>query len=115
MTETKMKPATALPWHTRGPARGVQLFIEAPKTKGMPYGLDVCGDDYTGYGDDAAREQNMRFITHACNSYPQLVARIRNNLLVHDEMDEDGNGAITCTCQQCGANREVLRSLGELE
>lgn len=60
-----MKPATPLPWHTRGPARGLRLFIEAPKANGMPYALDVCGDDYTGYGDDEAREANMRYIVHA--------------------------------------------------
>ena len=69
-----MKPATPLPWHTRGPARGLRLFIEAPKAEGMPYALDVCGDDYTGYGEEEAREQNMRYIVHAANSLPDLLA-----------------------------------------
>ena len=71
-----MKPATPLPWHTRGPARGLRLFVEAPKCEGMPYALDVTGDDYTGYGDDEAREQNMRYIVLAANLHPQLISLI---------------------------------------
>lgn len=69
---TNHKPATPLPWHMRS-FRSLRSFIEAPKANGMAYGLDVCGDDYTGYGDDEARDANMRYILHACLAYQQLV------------------------------------------
>ncbi len=54
------------PW-TKGPwilRRHPTLapFVEAPKKKDFPYGLDVCGDDYTGYGDEKQREINMAII-----------------------------------------------------
>ena len=40
-------------------------FVEAPQAKGMAYGLDVCGDDYTGYGGVKVRNANMRLIADA--------------------------------------------------
>ena len=107
MTNTKIKPATALPWHvTADPRPASKQPCIATTAAGLPVILaTVCGGQ---------RVTNAAYIAHACNAYPQLVARIHNNIAVHDEMDDDGMN-IRCTCQQCGANRELLRSLGELE
>ena len=53
------------------------------------------------------------------NAYPKLVDRIRNSLLYHSiaQSHEDFGREveITCTCQQCGASRALLRELGEAE
>lgn len=85
--------------------RGFRLFIEAPRAEGMPYALDVCGDDYTGYGDDEAREKNMRFIVHAANAYPKLVEALRGIALSYPETDE---GVTTASVA-----RETLQEIGE--
>ena len=56
--------------HTPGPwcikeFNGGEIFVEAQKSDDMPYALDVCGDDYTGYGDVEQRNHNMRLIAAA--------------------------------------------------
>lgn len=61
MSKTKV-PWTKGPWILRESVHGLPPFVEAPKAKGMAYGLDVCGDDYGGYGEDEQREINMRLI-----------------------------------------------------
>src|SRR3972149_9543047 len=107
---TTPNPATPLPWHANAidSKRGRITGDETSQGWDKP---DIHGA--TANVARVYRPADVRFIAHAANAYPTLVARIRNNLLVHDEMDEDGNGPITCTCQQCGANRALLRSLGE--
>ncbi len=50
------------PWRFRK-EHGLPGFVEAPKANGMAYGLDVCGDDYVGYGEEEQREINMRYIS----------------------------------------------------
>lgn len=55
------KPWTKGPWILRTHPM-LPTFIEAPRSKTMAYSLDVCGDDYTGYGDEEQREINMRLI-----------------------------------------------------
>jgi len=105
---TKHIPATPLPLHVNASKKGRIIGDETAE------GWDALF--INGANNTVAkvfRSGDARSLTHAANAYPTLVARIRNNLLVHDEMDEDGNGPITCTCQQCGANRALLRSLGE--
>ena len=58
-------PWTKGPWKIRESSHGIAPFVEADKAPGMAYALDVCGDDYTGYGDDEQREINMRLIALA--------------------------------------------------
>lgn len=54
-------------------------FIEAPKAEGMAYGLDVCGDDYSGYGHEKQRRVNMEFIVTACNNHNALVEMVKRH------------------------------------
>ena len=99
---TKHSPATPLPWQAAAGGKDVYWLVNNPTE---PYAAKTVGEH---------AEQDAAYIAHACNAYPTLVERIRNSLLAHDEMDDDdGNGPITCTCQQCGTNRALLRSLGE--
>ena len=58
----KKYPWTDGPWLLRThPA--LPPFVEAPRSKQMAYALDVCGDDYTGYGDEEQRSINMELIS----------------------------------------------------
>ncbi len=59
-------------------------FVEAPQAKGMAYGLDVCGDDYEGYGGAKVRNANMRLIADA----PKLARK-------NEELREAMNKAMT--------------------
>lgn len=55
-------------------------FVEAPKAPDMPYALDVCGDDYTGYGGEEMRRINMQ----AISAVPELIEALettRGNIL----------------------------------
>jgi len=63
---------TALPWILRK-KKGLPSFVEASAHNGMAYGLDICGDDYAGYGEEEQREANMEFIVNACNSHYSLL------------------------------------------
>lgn len=66
----KQEQHTAGPWIVR---KGHGLcFIEAPKAEGMVYALEVCGDDYTGYGDEVRREADMRRIVSCVNALEGL-------------------------------------------
>ena len=58
-------PWTKGPWRIRESTHGLPPFVEAEKVSGMAYSLDVCGDDYTEYGDEKQREINMRLIALA--------------------------------------------------
>lgn len=49
-------------------------FIRAPKEGNMPYALEVAGQDYTGYGDEARRAADLVFIVAAVNSHDRLLA-----------------------------------------
>lgn len=70
--KTLYRKATPGLWRVR---KGHGLcFVEAPKQNGMPYGLDVCGEDYTGYGDEAQREIHMNLIAEMFNALPDLIA-----------------------------------------
>jgi hypothetical protein len=64
-------PWTKGPWTLRRNTR-FGTFVEAPKAEGMGYALDVCGDDYSGYGDEEQREANMALIALA----PELAEAI---------------------------------------
>ena len=76
MSDKQINNHTPLPWNLRKMCMRPS-FIEAPKHNGMAYGLDVCGDDYSGYGDDEQREQNMEFMHHACNNFYPLLAALK--------------------------------------
>lgn len=51
------------PWRIR--EMGSEFFVEADGSPDMPYRLDVCGDDYTGHGDDEQRRHNFNLIAAA--------------------------------------------------
>lgn len=93
MSDKQINNHTPLPWNLRKKP-GLPSFIEAPRHNGMAYGLDICGDDYTGYGDNEQREQNMEFIHHACSIHYRLVSALKELRdyvkLVNDHSDEGG-------------------------
>jgi hypothetical protein len=41
----------------------------------VAYSLDVCGDDYTGYGEEEQREINMRLIALAPEMAQAIIDR----------------------------------------
>lgn len=43
-------------------------FVSAPRAEGMAYGLEVLGDDYTGYGDLAGKLKHCQMITAWANA-----------------------------------------------
>lgn len=58
--EALARKASQGPWHVR--EMGGDCFVEAPGSPDMPYRLDVCGDDYTGHGEEEQRRHNMEHI-----------------------------------------------------
>lgn len=53
----------------RDPAGNLRdCFVEAPKTEGMAYGLEVLGDNYTGYGDQEGKLEHCRRIVACVNA-----------------------------------------------
>lgn len=46
----------------------VDCFVEAPRAEGMAYGLEVLGDDYTGYGDVEGKRKHCEFIVALANA-----------------------------------------------
>jgi hypothetical protein len=109
--ETKVKPATALPW-SWGWRKG---DIDAPgsiyseKLPGHCYAVAMCPRyGRKEFAKDAA------YATHACNAYPKLIyalrdARIQINYL-HEKFTDTGTGNATLAFLE-----SVLRELGELE
>jgi hypothetical protein len=75
-----------IPW-TKGPwilrvHPVLAPFVEAPRKKDFPYALDVCGDDYMGYGGEKQRAINMELITLA----PEMADVILNKEFGGDEV-----------------------------
>lgn len=66
------------PWKVRTHS-ALPCFVEAPRNKKMGYALDVCGEDYTGYGDDKQREKNMTAIAHV----PDMIIMLLNIYINH--------------------------------
>lgn len=69
------------PWRKRDHPRGEQhgCIVEGPRAPGMPYALDVMGDDYTGYGDNEQRARDVAFIAEA-HSMADLIRRMTEEL-----------------------------------
>lgn len=62
---------TAEPWEFVPAIKGrlsLRAFIRAPREGGMPYALEVAGEDYTGYGDDERREADLQRIVACVNA-----------------------------------------------
>ncbi len=60
----KLAEAATQGWKLREKA-GMPSFVEAPRCAGMPYALEVLGDDYTGYGDEEQRAKDAAFISQS--------------------------------------------------
>ena len=88
-------PWTKGPWKLRTSQNGLPPFVEAPKAKGLAYSLDVCGDDYTGYGDDDQRLVNMELITLA----PEMATTIMSG---SPTLIEDMAGRLEKLCDKYG-------------
>ena len=74
--EKLAQAASRGPWKVRG--MGEDFFVEAPGSPDMPYRLDVCGDDYTGHGDDEQRRHNFEWVAAADPSaILELIERLR--------------------------------------
>ncbi len=65
-------------------------FVEAPMSRGMNYGLEVLGDDYTGYGDDEQKSADAQYIA-AANPATLLVLldRLRKAEAEREQLRED--------------------------
>jgi hypothetical protein len=46
----------------------IDCFVEAPKENDMAYGLEVLGDDYTGYGDVERKYEDCRRVVACVNA-----------------------------------------------
>ena len=71
-----MAQYTKGPWVIRWLPDQSDCFVEAPKSDSMPYALDVCGDDYTGYGDEEQRIINMHLIAAAPDMHQAIESAI---------------------------------------
>lgn len=76
--ESVAKAASKGPWRLR--SMDDDCFVEAPGSPDMPYRLDVCGDDYTGHGEDEQRRHNCTFIAAAD---PDMVLHLIDQLRAH--------------------------------
>lgn len=65
MTQTKMKPATPLPWEVRDDKEGLRLILEGNNGNEIAHDLP-----YENFFDS----RNAAYIAHAANAYPRLVA-----------------------------------------
>lgn len=68
---SETKAATGLGWRVRElrakDGTLMDCFVEAPAEGDMPYGLQVLGDDYTGYGDLARKHEHCKMIVEWAN------------------------------------------------
>lgn len=63
--EAAAKDASKGRWHYRKKS-GMPGFVQADvPDANMPYGLEVLGDDYCGFGDDEQRERDCQFVAAA--------------------------------------------------
>lgn len=63
--ETTATAASKGSWSYRKKA-GMPGFVQADvPDANMPYGLEVLGDDYCGFGDDEQRERDCQFVAAA--------------------------------------------------
>lgn len=51
----------------------LDCFVEAPAEAGMAYGLEVLGDDYTGYGNVEGKLKHCQMIVAWANGPPAAV------------------------------------------
>lgn len=68
---SEVKAATGLGWRVRElrapDGTLMDCFVEAPAEDDMPYGLQVLGDDYAGYGDLARKHEHCKMIVEWAN------------------------------------------------
>jgi len=55
-------------------------FVQAPAVAGMPYGLEVLGDDYTGYGDVQSKLEHCKLIVAWANAACTGAPTVRDDL-----------------------------------
>lgn len=71
-TETPKKAPTGLGWEVKefrnGDGTLKDCFVAAPRSEGMAYGLEVLGDDYTGYGDVEGKLKHCQMIVAWANA-----------------------------------------------
>jgi hypothetical protein len=104
-TETKIKPATSLPWHEYEVA-GINRWRIANSE------YTVASATSTGVRE--RDEANASYIAHAANAYPKLVEALR---LIRDLTYTDAEGPELRNQNarnHCRAS-DLLRELGEIE
>jgi hypothetical protein len=119
---TTHKPASPFPWIVKGGPNDLAggrfkmpAFIQGQKVPGVGYAVEVLGADYTGFGDEEAREKDLRFVHHAATKYEQMVEALRSIGMCKIPGVPDG---CTVNMEQFGPfamqrAREVLESIGE--
>lgn len=75
-----MTDHTKEPWYVKELRNG-DCFISAEKSPAMPYGPEIMGDDYTGYGDEEAKLEDARRIVACVNACAGIPTEALPNLL----------------------------------
>ena len=88
--EEHAKAATQGEWfHRTAPGRQGFVQVDVPGTA-MAYGLELLGDDYTGYGDDEQRELDCAFVAAA---NPRVVLELIHRLRMAETTIAQPQGA----------------------
>ncbi|WP_136247972.1 hypothetical protein [Halomonas borealis] len=106
--EKLARMASVGPWHVR--EMGGDCFVEAPGSPDMAYRLDVCGDDYTGHGDEEQRHHNMQYIAAGDpDAVIALIERLRGSLALEQALAARCDGAERLRDRYRAESRDLRR------
>lgn len=99
----------------------IDCFVEGPKEGDMAYGLEVLGDDYTGYGDVERKLEHCKMIAQWANAAPsQPVAGKPSDELTFADLQSMYSGQCQLTDElaaklEAGSDKVLLARIAELE
>lgn len=98
-----MKPATPLPWScdTNPDDWGLVTETDLPNVEPIIF----CGDR-----SNVPREQDLKYVAHACNLYPKLVEFVKGYGEKEHSLDclERSGTVCSCDADACNARRKQL-------
>ena len=68
------------PWTLKRIRNSNVTFIAGQRAPEMAYEVEILGDDYTGYGDDQGRADDVSFVFVASVMHEKLVEEIRRDI-----------------------------------
>jgi len=107
--EVIARKASEGPWALREMVE--DCFVEAPGSTEMPYRLDVCGDDYTGHGDDEQRRHNMEYIAA---TDPTTVLALIERVRQFEAQLEDARLQAQSHAQEARTQRATVQEIYQL-